>query len=224
MNYFSNLASPRVGVRSGQNMATLCAKSIKTLSVLYLLLVVVACGPTKEVPVVVPPPIEKPVVKEVIYSAVPIKTASIKSILYAQTVLKSLGFRIGAVDGIWGPRSANAIRSFEMAYNIMTANGHLSELNLHHLEKISGLNQDAVREKPERPKGISSKLSKKVALREGPQLIIVERDYQIYAKPNPYSAKLTRLAPGMGIYVVSRQDEWYEIESINRLKGFIKAD
>ena len=78
--------------------------------------------------------------------------------------------------------------------------------------------------KVKRPPGITAKLNKRVSLEEGPQLIIVEREYKVYSKPNPYSATLTNIKPGTGIYVVARESGWYKIESLNRLRGYVRVD
>jgi hypothetical protein len=108
---------------------------------------------------------------------------------------------------------------------LWSADGHLSELNLHYLTEESQLSLATFKSQPKPvPKGIAGKLRGTASLEKGPQLIIVERGYEVFTKPNPYSAKLAKLEPGTGIYVVSKQPGWYEIESVNRLKGFIKAD
>lgn len=179
----------------------------------------------KPPPVETPPPVVEPEVKPEIYSATPIKAAPRTLIRFAQTALNKLGYSIGRVDGLWGPRSATAIRQFETDRDLWSANGHLSELNLHHLTEESGLSlANFEREEKPQPKTIANQLRGTAPLSKGAQLIIIEREYQVFAKPNPYSAKLARLEPGTGIYVVAKQEGWYEIESINRLRGFVKAD
>ena len=179
----------------------------------------------KPPPVETPSPVVEPEVKPEIYSATPIKAAPRTLIRFAQTALKKLGYSIGRVDGLWGPRSATAIRQFETDRDLWSANVHLSGLNLHHLTEESGLSlANFEREEKPQPKTIANQLRGTAPLSKGAQLIIIEREYQVFAKPNPYSAKLARLEPGTGIYVVAKQEGWYEIESINRLRGFVKAD
>ncbi|GHA02407.1 hypothetical protein GCM10008090_09670 [Arenicella chitinivorans] len=179
----------------------------------------------KALPVEAPPPVVEPEIKPEIFSATPIRAAPRTLIRFAQTALKKLGYNIGRVDGQWGPRSAQAIRQFETDRDLWSANGHLSELNLHHLTEESELSlANFEREEKPAPKSIANQLRGTAPLSKGAQLIIIEREYQVFAKPNPYSAKLARLEPGTGIYVVAKQEGWYEIESINRMKGFVKAD
>ncbi len=197
---------------------------IRSLMICSAILSLSACQPEKAPTIEAPPPVKKPVPAPVQYSSAPIKRAPTEMIRYAQTALKGLGYSIGQVDGLWGPRSAKAIRAFEAEQKIRSANGHLSELNLNRLEKAFGKTTDNFEKLPEKPQGISAKLDKSTPLAKSPQLIIVEREYKVFAKPNPYSATLANLAPGTGIYVVSLQEGWYEIESINRLKGYIVAD
>lgn len=200
-------------------------KSCCTL-VIVILLTLSGCElGRKPPPAETPPPVIEPEVKPEIYSATPIKAAPRTLIRFAQTALNKLGYSIGRVDGLWGPRSATAIRQFETDRDLWSANGHLSELNLHHLTEESGLSlANFEREEKPQPKTIANQLRGTAPLSKGAQLIIIEREYQVFAKPNPYSAKLARLEPGTGIYVVAKQEGWYEIESINRLRGFVKAD
>ncbi|RBP48599.1 peptidoglycan-binding protein [Arenicella xantha] len=196
------------------------------LTVALLLTILAGCQLTKKPqPVEAPAPVAAPVVVAPIYSSAPIKAAPRTLLKFAQTALKKLGYSIGRIDGIWGPRSAQAVRDFEKDRELWSADGHLSELNLHHLAEESGLTLATFEsEKKPEPAGIARKLRGTAALAKGPQLIIVERVYQVFAKPNPYSATLTKLEPGTGIYVVAKQQGWYQIESMNRIKGYIKAD
>lgn len=200
--------------------------SFSALLIIAMLLTLSGCElGRKAPPVEAPPPVVEPEVKPEIYSATPIKAAPRTLIRFAQTALKKLGYSIGRVDGLWGPRSATAIRQFETDRDLWSANGHLSELNLHHLTEESGLSlANFEREEKPQPKTIASQLRGTASLSKGAQLIIIEREYQVFAKPNPYSAKLARLEPGTGVYVVAKQEGWYQIESINRLQGFVKAD
>ena len=101
----------------------------------------------------------------------------------------------------------------------------MSELNLNTLEEKSGLIRQDFLEKPVvTRKNIHQLLKKNVPLKKGPQLIILERNYLMLSKPNPYSSKLLRLTSGTGIYVIARQDGWYKVESLERQKGYVKVD
>jgi len=202
----------------------------QTALTLALLGFLSACTPVAESPIVVEQPV---VIERVIvptYSAEAIIPAAIPDIRFAQEALNKIGFNVGKADGFWGPRSAKGIRAFEAANSLTTANGHLSELNLHNLEVASGLfRKDFSQAKKLNPQsatliGISAKLNKQAPLSSGPQLIIVDQEYTVLSKPNPYSSKLLTLAPGTGIYVISKQDGYFEIESINRKRGYIKVD
>ncbi len=198
---------------------------LRPLSISLLVLLISACEPAKKEPQVepldpVPQEPEKPA-----FSAEAIIPAKPNDIKFAQHALNELGFNVGMVDGLWGPRSANGIREFEAKYELVSANGHLSQLNLHFLELYSGASRSNFGKAPiEEPLGVSAKLDPTTPLIEGPQLIIVDKSYQVLSKPNPYSSVVLRLAPGTGIYVIAKQDGYFEIESINRRKGFIKAD
>ena len=197
---------------------------------LVLLALSSACTPVAESPIVVEQPVVIERVEVPTYSAQAIIPATTPDIRFAQEALNKIGFNVGKADGLWGPRSAKGIRAFEAANSLITANGHLSELNLHNLEIASGLfRKDFSQAKNLNPKsatliGISAKLDKQTPLSSGPQLIIVDQEYVVLSKPNPYSSKLLTLAPGTGIYVISQQDGYFEIESINRKRGYIKVD
>jgi hypothetical protein len=161
-------------------------------------------------------------------SAAPIAYAAKSDIMYAQRTLNKLGYNAGIVDGIWGPQSARAIRNFEKKYQLDTANGLLSELNLFMLEKFSNTSreQQASVNEPSVPRGngISAKLDRSTPLSNAPQLVILDRSYPMLAKPNPFSEKIATLDAGSGIYVISLQEGWYEVESEQQIKGFVKAD
>lgn len=130
------------------------------------------------------------------------------------------------MDGIWGPRSAQAIRQFEQQYGLPSANGFLSELNLFMLEKVSNTKRVSEPVAPPQPviRGIAAKLDKSIPLADAPQLVFLEQSQQMLAKPNPFSEQLAELAPGTGIYVISQQEGWYEVESEDKQRGFIKAE
>lgn len=188
-----------------------------------LLVIVSGCTTTQNAPVALPdapPPAPKPVL-----SAEPIIETSKNDVFFAQTALKKLGFDIGIIDGLWGPRSASAIRLFESSNGLTSADGHLSELNLAALANVSGITRQTFGSQAVQGQAsIATKLRQQQETpSQGPQLIIVEKTYTVMAKPNPYSSELATLAPGTGVYVLTQQEgNWFEIESINRLRGFIQ--
>lgn len=158
-------------------------------------------------------------------SSSPLTTASEIDKKFAQAALKQMGFNVGYVDGIWGPRSAKAIRLFEQTYRLPSANGHLSELNLAKLSEFSTVRREQIvtnNTKKKRKQGLAKKINKNVPLNKAPQLVITDRDYSILTKPNPYSEVVTQITAGSGIYVIAFQDGWYKVESLNRQTGYIK--
>jgi peptidoglycan hydrolase-like protein with peptidoglycan-binding domain len=202
--------------------------SISRLSPSWALILIVflsACMPVKEELVVAEQPKVIEAEKAPQYDPSPIIPASTLDVRFAQEALNTIGFKVGAVDGFWGPKSASAIRAFELQNELISANGHLSELNLHTLEIASGLSRQDYGKLPiKAPLGILAKLDRRVPLSAGPQLIIVDHEYKVLSKPNPYSSELLRLAPGTGIYVISKQDGYFEVESINRKRGYVRVD
>jgi len=201
-------------------------KTIKRRNTLYIIqllmiaILVSACTVTPQ-PIVdnTPPPPPKPVL-----SSKPIDRVSEVDIKYAQSALNQLGYKLGAVDGIWGPRSARAIREFELANNIQTAGGRLSELNLTKLSQATSITRQQIlsQEQAEKKQGITAKLDKNIPFSQAPQLIITDKPYSLLAKANPYSEVVAQLEPGTGIYVIGLQEGWYEIESLTRQRGFIR--
>lgn len=193
----------------------------RLLLIPVLLFSFTACVPVEQ-PAPPPPTVEAPPPPPELSSDA-LKSATRSQILFAQAALTELGYRIGQIDGLWGPRSANAIRQFESQQEINSANGFLSELSLDRLAKSSGLDPATVKPQPVLPKGVTAKLAGK-PLSTGPHLVIIERNYDVFSKPNPYSQKILKLQTGTGIYVISEKDGWYKIESINRKQGYIQAD
>lgn len=203
----------------------------------FLLRVVFACQiftlsacfeTTKREPEIAPAPV--PVEEKIEYSATPIKKPSGQEIYFAQSALKKLGYNIGIIDGIWGPRSAQAIQAFEQAEELYSAEGFLSALNIHRLSQLSGLQVEdslpkkRIVKKTKSPQSIVAQLDDEMPLSQGAQLVIVERPYSIYSKPNPFSAKIDTIEPGTGVYVISRQEGFYKVESFKRMVGYIQAD
>lgn len=218
-------ASSGRGAGAG-TLASLRQKHLRLTTVLAVCLALTACDAAmfgkKEVeePVTAPPP--EPVIE--LPSAEPIIDASKADIRFAQTVLNDLGFDVGVVDGIWGPRSARAIRNFERINGLTSAQGKLSELNLTMLERIGNTQRGDAFAPPERVSGLAARLDKSAPLEQGPQLIIADKAYPLMAKPNPYSEILATLVAGTGIYVIRQQDGWFEVESEDRVRGFIQAN
>ena len=157
-------------------------------------------------------------------SPLPLDNLTDSNYRFAQAVLQELGYNIVYIDGIWGPKSAAAIRQFEIDNQLVTANGRLSELNFTQLSESSDLKQqDFVVSKPLNQKtGIASKLDTQIPLSYSPQLIITDLVYLILIKPNPYSETVTKLPAGAGLYIISLQEGWYEVETLERQRGYIK--
>ncbi|NND00851.1 MAG: peptidoglycan-binding protein [Gammaproteobacteria bacterium] len=170
-----------------------------------------------------PEPAPAPIM--VLPSAAPLENATEVDVRFAQAALKELGYRIGYVDGIWGPRSAAAIQEFEQANNLVTAEGRLSELNLMMLEQASNLSRNGFSiPEPSKPIGLAAKIDQSIPATEVPQLVIIDEPYTLLAKPNPFSKILTTLQTGTGIYVIRLQEGWYEVESEDRIRGYIKDE
>lgn len=186
-----------------------------------MLLITLGCQTVPPEPVEqAPPPVpEKPRLP----SAEPI-TATNSDAVFAQTALKSLGYKVGYVDGIWGPRSAAAMRKFEQDNQLASAAGRLSELNLYSLEQVTRYQRTSFTALKPNQRGIKAKLNKAVPLSAGAQLIIIEKPYPILARPNPYSEVVATVPAGTGIYVISLQEGWYKVESTERHSGYIRAD
>lgn len=157
-------------------------------------------------------------------SSAPIIKAKESDVVYAQKTLNSLGFKLGTVDGIWGPKSARAIRVFERKYGLNSANGLLSELNLYMLEKVSNTSRQPLFSTEKKSQGdIEEKPAIARSLPKTPKLIILDKPLPMLAKPNPFSEEIAKLNVGTGIYIIGLNEGWYEVESENKLRGFIKA-
>ncbi|MFT5137019.1 MAG: peptidoglycan hydrolase-like protein with peptidoglycan-binding domain [Arenicella sp.] len=167
----------------------------------------------------------KLITDDLLASSEPLVDLSIGDIAYAQNALIKLGYKLGLADGIWGPRSAQAIRQFEASYNLTSAGGHLSELNLRGLEKVTKLPRDGKASQITlRGYPLSARVDA-AQLREGaPQLVIIERARSLLAKPNPYSEVISELVRGTGIYVISLTEGWYAVELEGRIRGYLKAN
>ena len=173
------------------------------------------------------PPIleEAPTLLEVLPSAQPITQAGKMDIVFAQTGLNQLGFKLGQVDGFWGPRSARAMVIFEKANNLQTAQGRLSLLNLYMLNKVTNIDRSKlVMPAPASRTGLIAKLDKQTPLSTAPQLVMTDRDYTILARTNPYSDKLTNIPAGSGLYIIQLREGWFEVESRSGVRGFINTD
>lgn len=200
----------------------------QTMTVLVLIGNLSACAiftPIQSVEPVSGLPEATPPVKEVYISSEPLMNLSKKDIIDAQNALNELGYEIGYADGIWGPRSAKAIRKFEQANGLDSARGHLSELNLNALgkeTKITRKDQAAQITLNQYP--FSARVDSSAPLGGAPQLVIIERARALLAKPNPYSEVVSQLARGTGVYVIRLQQGWYEVESENQIKGYLKAN
>jgi len=192
-----------------------------------------------------PQPVFKPkaIVKQP--TATPIISPKKSDIIFAQTSLKALGYPVGKVDGAWGKRSASAMQLFEKNQNIQSANGKLSNLNLAKLQNThiplkaktrsqpkvvksslqnqpQLLDQKEVVNNEETQSNIANKLSSTAPNRHSPELIIVDQGYSVLVKPNPYSARVTEIEAGTGVYILSHQSDWYEVETLNNQHGYIR--
>lgn len=223
-------------------------RKILRLLPLVILLSMTACETVPE-PVVqkapkntqtelLPEAIPIPIVQRPI--SIPILTPKKSDIVFAQNSLKALGYSIGKVDGKWGRRSESAIKLFEKNQDIQSANGKLSTLNLYALqnthEPLKTTRTQLVRasnstvETPAKitsnksSSSIANKLSTTVQNPNTPQLIIVDHSYSVLIKPNPYSASITKIEAGSGIYVLSQQNGWYEVETLNNQRGYIQDE
>jgi len=178
-----------------------------------------------------PPVVQRP-------TATPISNPKNSDIIFAQTSLKALGYPIGKVDGAWGKRSESAMRLFEKNQNIESANGKLSKLNLATLQNTheplkankttqfqtlsSSLSPKTDTTNNEATSSIANKLSSENPNRNAPELIIVDQVYSVLVKPNPYSATITEIQAGTGLYILSQQSDWYEVETLNNQRGYIR--
>ena len=181
----------------------------------------------KEIPI---PIVQNPI-------SIPILAPKKSDIIFAQSSLKALGYTIGKVDGKWGKRSESAIKLFEQNQQIQSANGKLSTLNIYALQNTheplktkkvssSGIaasyrqTQTGATNSPT-SSSIANKLSSTTQNRNAPELIIVDHSYSVLIKPNPYSASITTIDAGTGVYVLSQQNGWYEVETLNNQRGYI---
>lgn len=178
-------------------------------------------------------PVTRPTKEVRLPSAAPLESVSERDVLFAQAALNQLGYRAGVIDGMWGSQSANAMRAFEQKEKIESANGKLSALNLYRLSKTAKVLRSTVESKTkskansnaaEKPNSLVSKLDISAPLSSAPQLIILDAPYPVLAKANPYSEVVTTLKEGTGVYVLARQGEWFEIESLEQQRGFIKEN
>lgn len=173
--------------------------------------------PVKETP--------KPVVS--LPSAEPIVAVSRKEVLFAQSALKKLGYRIKSIDGLWGPRSAQAMRNFEQANNVESANGRISQLNLFMLEKKSGIRISDLHQtkkvKKQKPTGLTAQLGTNTDFNSGPKLVIANQNYKLFSQPSTNSSKAKLVTKGTGLFVIGRKKGWYKVESEDKSLGYIQA-
>lgn len=194
---------------------------------LSLLLLVAACATKQQEPLLEPAPEPARPPIETALSPLPIAEVSELDIRYVQAALNQLGFNAGPIDGVWGPLSTRAIRLFESAYQLASADGYISELNLSKLTEISTIKREAIVAPTPAPVtqlqtyGLQSKLTDR-PLSDIPQLIVTDEDYTILSKPNPFSQIVEQLPAGTGIYIIDLTDGWYQIETLDRKIGYIQ--
>ena len=176
-------------------------------------------------PVVVTAPV-KPTLSAL---PLPLDSLSAADFTLAQAALDQLGYNVQFIDGIWGPRSAAALKKYEADRELLTANGRLSELNLTSLIEETGLKREAFIPEPQTPvieppteTGISAKLDPNSSLSNAPQLIITDLAYTVMARPSPYSEEVVKLPEGAGLYIVNLEEGWYKVETLERQQGYIK--
>jgi len=203
-----------------------CSKRYGTaITANVLLALLVACTPVKNTP---PPEPAIIIAPAPALSAEPLEETTRQQILFAQSALTKLGHELGEIDGLWGPRSAVATQAFESKLGITSAGGALSLLNLDELRKASNLDPNKIRSrkrksKPVQKNGIEAKLKGELD-NTGPQLVIIDQNYEVFVEPNPYSEVLLTLQAGTGVYVVNKTADWYQVESINRRIGYVSAN
>ncbi|MBX2849988.1 MAG: peptidoglycan-binding protein [Acidiferrobacterales bacterium] len=208
------------------NIFALLVCSAKNIVVILIVFLISSCA-TEQVVVVEPDVVQVPI--EPVLSSLPLEELTEADYRFAQTALEQLGYDVVYIDGIWGPRSAAAIQEFEKDNQLITANGRLSELNITRLSEATRLQrQDFAETLIVQPtnisidkRGIAAKLDPSVPLGQSPQLIITDLSYDILAKPNPYSETITQLPQGAGLYVIGLQEGWYEVETLDRERGYI---
>jgi len=161
-------------------------------------------------------------------SPAPILSPQAAVIELTQTRLKNLGYKTGVVDGIWGKRSATAMIEFEKDTGLTSAGGYLSELNLEVLSRLSPASsiQKKTKSTINTPKSVSlgDQIDQSKIAAGTPQLIILEQDYPLLSKTNPYSAQVQYLKAGTGIYVTPiKESNWFKVETLDDKQGFINT-
>lgn len=189
--------------------------TIFTLSLLLLVSIISGCQTaqkeSQEVSLVTPPQSE-------VISAEPILTPTKQDKMFAQTALNQLGYKLGPPDAIWGKRSIKAINAFHADNNMAFTNGKITTLDMSEFETRTQLSYDDFAIST----SLLNKLDVNIPLSKGPQLIILDKNYPMLAKANPYSELLLNLEAGTGIYIIGHQLGWIEVESLSRQRGFIK--
>jgi len=203
-------------------------KNIKKTLFITPLLIVTACETVTD-PVVVTEPTKRIEPVKVLTNQVPpqlIINPSKEDIIYVQAALKSLGYSVGFIDGIWGKRTESSLLSFEKANQLASLNGKLSDVNFAALKRKHSPSVDKLIQEQSQPqeKSIFSQLKSKTPNRKSPELIITEKTYNLMVKDNPYSEVLSQLKSGTGLYVLSLQNGFYEVETLSKEYGFIKKD
>ena len=203
-------------------------KNIKKTLFITPLLIVTACETVTD-PVVVTEPTKRIEPVKVLTNQVPpqlIINPSKEDIIYVQAALKSLGYSVGFIDGIWGKRTESSLLSFEKANQLASLNGKLSDVNFAALKSKHSPSVDKLIQEQSQPqeKSIFSQLKSKTPNRKSPELIITEKTYNLMVKDNPYSEVLSQLKSGTGLYVLSLQNGFYEVETLSKEYGFIKKD
>ena len=200
-------------------------KKIPHLLPLLGLFALSACESIPEIETVDTTPITIPVDPAPIISTSPISNPKKELVELTQTRLQNLGYKVGFIDGLWGKRSEQAMVKFESDNGLISAGGQLSDLNLEVLSRLSPSSVQRKQIKSVVIKPPTKTLTEQVDKTKNPktpQLIILEKDYLLLSKANPYSSVIKKLDAGAGIYVSPIQDTgWFKIETLDDNHGYI---
>ena len=203
--------------------------TVKVIMAIVCMVFTSSCAEKQVQPLPEPEIISAPV--EPSLSPLPLEELTKVDYKFAQAALDQLGYDVVYIDGIWGPKSATAIKQFENDNQLISANGLLSELNLTRLSEATTVNRNdfEVTAQSTQPtqttfdeRGIATKLDPNIPLSQSPQLIITDLSYAVLAKPNPYSETVAQLPQGTGLYIIGLQEGWYEVETLERTRGYIQ--
>ena len=99
------------------------AKQRNLCIALFIVIFTTACVDLKKEQVIEEPPQPIEVEQAPQFSVAPIIKPRKKDIRFAQSALTKIGYKIGAVDGLWGGRSKRALIAFETKNDLWSADG-----------------------------------------------------------------------------------------------------